>query len=100
MISKEPEYAPAEYLKEMTHFLSLPLEPALGNISARNSQKVIFRLFPTSYAVDLGTSFARLAEGRGEKAVLTTYAAYSLTLRPVHLPVRLKLLSRRCSVHT
>lgn len=69
VILEEPEYAPAEYLKEMTHFLSLPLEPALGNISVRNSQKVIFRLFTTSYAVELGTSFDRLAEVRGERTL-------------------------------
>lgn len=67
VITEEPEYAPAEYLKEMTYFLSLPLEPAMGNIAVRNSQKVVFRLFTTSYAVELGTSFDRLAEVRGER---------------------------------
>jgi len=80
-ISEEPEYAPAEYLKGMTYFLSLPLEPALGNVAVRNSQKVIFRLFTASYAVELGTSFERLAEVRGEPALRFAFPVIGRVVR-------------------
>lgn len=81
VIAAEPEYAPAEYLKEMTYFLSLPLEPAMGNIVVRNSQKVIFRLFTSSYAVELGASFDRLSDVRGERVLRFNFPVIGRVVR-------------------
>jgi hypothetical protein len=81
VIAAEAEYAPAEYLKEMTYFLSLPLEPAKGNIAVRNAQKVIFRLFTASYTVELGTSFDRLADVRGERVLRFNFPVIGRVVR-------------------
>jgi hypothetical protein len=53
----EPKYLPGEYLKQMTHIISLPLEPGIGNLNIRNTNKILLRMFTTSYAVELGTFF-------------------------------------------
>ena len=55
LILKEPEYKEGDYLKEMTRIISLPLEPGMGNIHIRNSQKVLLRLFASKYAIEMGT---------------------------------------------
>ena len=60
----EPDYTPAEYLKDMDYMNSLPLEPALGNMIVRKSHKVLLRIFTSSYAVELGSTFQRTAEVR------------------------------------
>ncbi len=55
IVLKEPEYKSGDYLKEMTRLILLPLEPGMGNMHIRNSQKVLLRLFTNKYAVELGT---------------------------------------------
>lgn len=60
----EPDYSTGEYLKEMSFFNSWPLEPAIGNLTIRNSRHVLFRLFTPSYAVELGTHFRGLVDVR------------------------------------
>lgn len=54
---EQPEYVLAGYLKEMSHMISLPLEPGMGNFFIRKSEKVVFRMFTKSLAVEFGTSF-------------------------------------------
>lgn len=61
----EPEYMVGDYLKLMHHIICLPLEPGLGNLTIRNSQKVVLRLFTSSMAIELGTFFQDLAVVRG-----------------------------------
>lgn len=55
IVLTEPDYKIGDYLKEMTHLISLPLEPGMGNIHIRNSQKVLLRLFTGKFAIELGT---------------------------------------------
>lgn len=62
---EEPEYVAGDYLKLMNHVVCLPLEPGMGNVAIRNSQKVVLRLFTSSMAVELGTFFQDLAVVRG-----------------------------------
>ena len=64
IILVEPEYTPAEYLREMAYVNSWPLEPALGNLTIRRSRIILFRIFTASYAVELGTYFRGLADVR------------------------------------
>jgi len=58
---EEPDYTPGDYLKMMTHIICLPLEPGLGNLYIRGSQKVMIRLFTATCAIELGTFFQDMA---------------------------------------
>jgi hypothetical protein len=60
----DPEYNQGDYLKLMTHLITLPLEPGIGNLYVRHSKKVLIRLFTTTYAVELGTFFQELTTVR------------------------------------
>ncbi len=53
----EPEYKAGEYLKEMSHIISLPLEPGIGNLQIRHSRHIVLRFFMTNYAVEMGCFF-------------------------------------------
>jgi len=55
------EYNFGDYLKSMTHLITLPLEPGMGNMHIRNSKKIIIRIFTSSYAIELGTYFQDMA---------------------------------------
>lgn len=54
---EQDEYIVASYFKEMSHIISLPLEPGMGNYFIRKSEKVVFRMFTKSLAVEFGTGF-------------------------------------------
>ena len=64
IVMVEPEFSTGDYLKLMTHLITLPLEPGIGNLFVRHSKKIIIRLFTTTYAVELGTFFQELTETR------------------------------------
>lgn len=56
-IMTEPDYKQGDYLKNMTHIISLPVEPGIGNLNIRSTKKILLRMFTTTYAVELGTFF-------------------------------------------
>lgn len=58
----KPDYNVGDYLKEMSHIISLPLEPGIGNVHIRHAKHIMLRLFMTSYAVELGCFFGDMAE--------------------------------------
>ena len=58
---EKPEHNPGDYLKLMNHLICLPLEPGMGNLHIRNSQKVMIRFFTSTSAIELGTFFQDLA---------------------------------------
>jgi hypothetical protein len=60
-VMTEPKYQPGDYLKRMTHVISLPLEPGIGNLNIRSTKRILLRMFTTTYAVELGTFFQDLA---------------------------------------
>lgn len=60
LVLKEPDYKSGDYLKEMTRVISLPLEPGMGNMHIRNSEKVLLRLFTSKYALELGAYFEEM----------------------------------------
>ncbi len=64
VVMTEPKYKAGSYLKNMTHIISLPLEPGIGNLNIRSTRRILLRLFTTSYAVELGTSFQDITEVR------------------------------------
>jgi PilZ domain len=55
-----PEYNEGDYLKLMSHIICLPLEPGMGNLHIRQSQKVMIRFFTSSSAIEVGTFFQEL----------------------------------------
>lgn len=60
----EPEYTPGDYLKIMSHIITLPVEPGLGNLRIRDSQKLMLRLFTSNCSIELGTFFQEMASIR------------------------------------
>jgi PilZ domain len=64
VVMTEPNYKAGSYLKNMTHIISLPLEPGIGNLNIRSTRRILLRMFTTSYAVELGTSFQDITEVR------------------------------------
>ncbi len=52
-----PDYSEGDYLKKMTHLISLPLEPGMGNLNVRYTRKIVIRIFTSSLAVELGTFY-------------------------------------------
>jgi hypothetical protein len=57
----EPDYTTGDYLKLMSHVIILPLEPGMGNLHLRNSQKIVIRFFTSTSAIELGTFFQDIA---------------------------------------
>ena len=55
-----PEYNEGDYLKRMSHIICLPLEPGMGNVHIRQSQKVMIRFFTSTSAIEVGTFFQEL----------------------------------------
>ncbi len=49
------------YLAAMSHLITLPLEPGLGNMHLRYSQAIIIRMFTNTLAVEMATTFEDLA---------------------------------------
>lgn len=81
IIYVEPDYVPAEYLKKMDHIISWPLEPSLGNLTICHSKKVLFRLFTSSYAVELGTYFLEKSKVRGVPCLRFSYPVIGRIVR-------------------
>ncbi len=59
-VIEESDYSTGDYLKEMSHLITLPLEPGMGNFNIRYTTKILLRFFTTTYAVELGTFFQDL----------------------------------------
>jgi len=57
----EPTYTAGDYLKLMSHIITLPIEPGMGNLHLRNSKKIVIRFFTSTSTVELGTFFQDLA---------------------------------------
>lgn len=73
IVLREPLYKPGDYLKEMTHLISLPLEPGMGNLHIRNSKRVVLRFFTSVCAIELGTSCEDMTEVRGLPVLRLSY---------------------------
>lgn len=62
IVYSQPEYEPGEYLTELSHIVTLPLEPGLGNLHLRYSNFIVIRMFTSTFAVEMGTNFEDLAK--------------------------------------
>jgi hypothetical protein len=56
----QPEYEEGAYLSAMSHIITLPLEPGLGNLYLRYSSAIVLRMFTSNFAVELATTFEEL----------------------------------------
>lgn len=61
-IHDEPQYNQGDYLKAMTHVITLPIEPGLGNLNLRYSRFIILRMFTNTYAFEMCTTFVALTK--------------------------------------
>lgn len=57
IVMVEADYSEAEYLQEMTHLVTLPVEPGVGNIHLRHSQNIVLRMFTNTFGVEMCTSY-------------------------------------------
>ena len=62
IIPEPPEYSQGDYLKTMSHIVTLPLEPGLGSLQLRYSRFIVLRMFTNTYAVELCTSFETITK--------------------------------------
>jgi hypothetical protein len=51
-----------EYLTSLSHIVTLPLEPGLGNLHLRYSRCIILRMFTSTFAVEMATTFEDLTK--------------------------------------
>ncbi|KJR97234.1 MAG: hypothetical protein VR65_06400 [Desulfobulbaceae bacterium BRH_c16a] len=58
----QPDYEQGEYLTDLSHIVTLPLEPGLGNLHLRHSRFIVIRMFTSTFAVEMGSSFEELAK--------------------------------------
>jgi hypothetical protein len=58
----EDDHIKGHYLTAMSHIVTLPLEPGLGNLHLRHSRHIVLRMFTNTFAVELATTFMDLAK--------------------------------------
>ena len=61
----EPDYEEGAYLSAMSHIITLPLEPGMGNLHLRYSSAIVLRMFTSNFAVELATTFEELKKVQG-----------------------------------
>jgi hypothetical protein len=100
----EPKYHQGDYLRRMTHIISLPVEPGIGNLNIRNTQKILLRIFTTTYAVELGTFFQDLAVVRELPVLRFSFPVIGRLVRgarefrakvPVEMDMRVLVVGKR-----
>lgn len=77
----QPDYEPGEYLREMTHILTLPLEPGLGNLDLRYSNFIVIRMFTSNFAVEMGTKFEDLAKVQEIPVLRLSFPSFARIVR-------------------
>jgi c-di-GMP-binding flagellar brake protein YcgR len=74
-------YNDGDYLLEMSHIVSLPLEPGLGNLHLRHSRTVVLRMFTNAYAVEFGSTFLKLEKIKGVPVIQLEYPEIARIVR-------------------
>jgi hypothetical protein len=60
VVWQKPDYTEGEYLTYLSHIVTLPLEPGLGNLHLRYSRYIVLRMFTSTFAVEMATTFEDL----------------------------------------
>lgn len=99
-----PEYNAGDYLKAMSHLITLPLEPGMGNYSIRYSDRIRLRFFTSSYAVELGTFYQSQEIVQGLPVLRLSYPAIARIVRgqreyrakvPKKMDIKLMIIGKR-----
>jgi len=61
-LQEQAEYNQGDYLTLLSHIVTLPLEPGLGNLSLRQSRFIVLRMFINTLAVELVSTFEELTK--------------------------------------
>ena len=72
---------PGEYLTDMTHLVTLPLEPGLGNLHLRYSRFIVLRMFTKAFAVEMATTFEELGKVQEIPVLRLTYPVLARIVR-------------------
>ena len=62
VLPAEDDHIKGHYLTAMSHIVTLPLEPGLGNLHLRHSRHIVLRMFTNTFAIELATTFMDLAK--------------------------------------
>jgi len=62
LLLEEVEYNLGDYLTQLSHIVTLPLEPGLGNLYLRQSRFIVLRMFINTFALELVSIFEDLAK--------------------------------------
>ncbi len=62
-----------EYIATMNNIVALPLEPGLGNLHLRYSSRIIIRMFTSTFAVEMATTFEELAKVQNIPVLCLTF---------------------------
>ena len=81
IVFSQPDYEPGEYLTEMTHLVTLPLEPGLGNLHLRYSRFIVLRMFTKAFAVEMATTFEELGKVQEIPVLRLTYPVLARIVR-------------------
>lgn len=101
---KKQEYNPGDYMKDMSHLITLPLEPGMGNYSIRYADRVLLRFFTSSYAVELGTFYQNQEIVKGLPVLRLDYPVIGRIVRgsrefrakvPSKMDIKLMIIGKR-----
>lgn len=100
----EPFYTKGDYLKKLSTLVTLPIEPGIGNLHIRSSDRVILRFFTSSFAVEFGAFFAETVVIRGIPSLRFSFPAICRIVRgarefrakvPESLDLTVRVLGKR-----
>lgn len=103
-VPEASDYSPGDYLKTMSHLITLPLEPGMGNYSIRFSSRILLRFFTATYAVELGTFFQETTAVKGLPVLRLDYPAIGRIVRgsreyrakvPENMDIKIIVVGRR-----
>ena len=101
---KKEKYNQGDYLKNMSHLITLPLEPGMGNYSIRYSERVLLRFFTSAYAVELGTFYQEQEIVGGIPVLRLDYPVIGRIVRgrrefrakvPAEMDIKLMIIGKR-----
>lgn len=101
---EKEKYNRGDYLKKMSHLITLPLEPGMGNYSVRYADRIVLRFFTSAYAVELGTFYQSQDVVEGLPVLSLDYPAIGRIVRgsrefrakvPNKMDIKLMIIGKR-----
>lgn len=101
---QDEKYNPGDYLKSMSHLITLPLEPGMGNYSIRYAERIVLRFFTSAYGVELGTFYQHQEVVEGMPVLCLDYPVIGRIVRgsreyrakvPKKMDIKLMIIGKR-----